>query len=82
MEMVRIKAVHPRGNALGWVGAGWHPSEILHRVGRRVHTRYPSQFARVSGVGYRVFYKKAGTSNVLIPTYLMVDIVNALIWTQ
>ena len=39
---VGTRVVHPTGFALGWVGIGWHPTEVLHWVGIRVDTQYPS----------------------------------------
>ena len=36
---------------------------------KRVNTHTRAQLARVLGVGCRVFFKKAGTTNVLIPMY-------------
>ena len=63
------RVVHPTGFALGWVGIGWHPTEVLHWVGIRVDTQYPSWSSRVLGIGYQVYYKIGGNHRVLIPMH-------------
>jgi len=41
-DIIETRVVHPTGFALGWVGIRWHPTDVLHWVGIRVDTQYPS----------------------------------------